>query len=437
MSKTNIVVSDDKRSLPDVQWINTPFSLLHYGKGFSLLQQRILTKVSEKIQDNIGQYYASGQYKGDRPSPLEVPTIQVSFSELGLSSGHYKQIIEAIRGIVNTSAEVLAMDETKEKKMIWATAFKKIELPVSEGSYVYEHTNKETNLVEIKTASRHQGTIFFDINPAFLDMSFGYINHPTQIAFDAKQKYAPLLYYLIKHLWIKGKRKVEIPFDELRDMLGTIKRDKEGNIIHDDFPLYSKFKQRVLDVAVEELKRMGELNQSDINVTYQSIYPGGKTEGRGNPKAVAFSPLLTKLGEFHNDPEKALAHMDIRNNDIPKATTTTRKRGRPRKNPLQTDNTPSLFDGVGEESITTAVILGDRVGEWKQLVQEYGDGPSSELLQRIVCEGTNDGAFSLVAASRDDVDAMSRAAVEDARLKSLLVRYVGRPFSTIKVGLSK
>lgn len=415
-----------------MQWINTPFSLLHYGKGFSLLQQRILTKVSEKIQDNIGQYYATGQYKGERPSPLEVPTIQVSFSELGLSSGHYKQIIEAIRGIVNTSAEVLAMDEeTKEKKMIWATAFKKIELPVSEGSYVYEHTNKETNLVEIKTASRHQGTIFFDINPAFLDMSFGYINHPTQIAFDAKQKYAPLLYYLIKHLWIKGKRKVEIPFDELRDMLGTIGRDENGNIIRDDFPLYSKFKQRVLDVAVAELKRMGELNQSDINVSYQSIYPGGKTEGRGNPKAVAFSPLLTKLGEFHNDPEKALAHMDVRNNDLPKAATTTRKRGRPRKNPLPADQTPGLFDGI-EDQPTVELIPGDRVGEWKQLIQEYGDGPLSQLLHQAECLGTIDGAFYLVMPDYQMKTKMVEASSDD-RLKSLLVKYIGRPFKTIQV----
>lgn len=341
-------IEQQPADLQSVEWINTPFAIAKFGKGFSLIQQQALIKVSEALQGYIRDFYNEKRnLSGENPLGLfrkevltELEPIRMYASDFGVPASHYAEVFEAFKVISQTQVKAPQYDEDGNYiKTDWYNVFSHFSMPETDKGYTY--TDKETG--EKTTVTRYEGWADFTINPnvaahAF-NMAGGYVNHPARIAMDSKLSYAPLLYFLIKHS-AGSKSKVRVPYSAVQEMLGTVVKDKKtGEVLSNSFPLFSKFKQRVLNKVQEEIKRMADVNQIDITFEYEPIYRGKVS--RGDPEYIEFTIQLSDLGKFHN----GLLQM-------PDGTP---RRGRPRK--AKVDDTPSLFDGVGEEPDYPTQIL--------------------------------------------------------------------------------
>lgn len=306
--------------LDSVEWMNTPFALVKSGveQGMvSLPEQKVLLKVSEILQSFISEFYAKGRDKsGEEPLSLftqkvisegGLPTIHMNAADLGETSSRYAEVFAAFKKLSTIQVKGPKFDENGQYLGDdWYNVFSHFYMPKSENGYRY--TDKDGNE---QTSDRYDGYADFTINPNVALYAFrmesGYVNHPKEIAFKAQQYYAPLVYFLLKH-HSSGKSKVTVPYSDVQDMTGTVTRDpKDRHIISNQFPLFSKFKQRVLEPAKVELERMGGKNLIDITFTYEPIYKGRVK--RGDPDAISFTVIQTDLGVYHTASKKKKAEM--------------------------------------------------------------------------------------------------------------------------------
>ena len=73
------------------------------------------------------------------------------------------------------------------------------------------------------------------------------------------------MYYFIRHKMLNFKKATaKVSVEEIRDYLGMIVRDFEGNIVKMQYPHYSRFKARVIDTALNDIKRVYEAGQIDF-----------------------------------------------------------------------------------------------------------------------------------------------------------------------------
>ena len=307
--------------LDSVEWMNTPFALVKSGveQGMlSLPEQKVLLKVSEILQSFISEFYAKGRDKsGEEPLSLftkkviaegGLPTIHMNAADLGETSSRYAEVFAAFQKLSTIQVKGPKYDKETGQYLgdDWFNVFSHFYMPKSKDGYTYVNKNGE----EITTA-RHDGFADFTINPNVALFAFrmesGYVNHPKEIAFKAQQYYAPLVYFLLKH-HSSGKSKVTVPYSDVQDITGVVKRDPEDrHVVSNQFPLFSKFKQRVLEPAKVELERMGGKNLIDITFTYEPIYKGRVK--RGDPDAISFTVIQTDLGVYHTASKKKKAEM--------------------------------------------------------------------------------------------------------------------------------
>lgn len=304
--------------LDSVEWMNTPYAMLKMGGegGYSLVEQRVLLKVSEALQTFIGDFYREGRDKSNE-KPLSLftekllseglPVIHMSAADFSLSSSNYAEVFQAFEKVSKLQVKGPKYDDKGNYLGDdFYNVFSHFFMPKNDNGYKY--TDKEG---QEQVVTRYKGYADFSINPNVAKYAFnmekGYVNHPKEISFKSQQLYAPLLYFLLKH-HAAGKSNVTVPYGEVQDMTGSVTRDPDDrHIISNAFPVFSKFKQRVLDPAKAELKRMGEKNLIDITFEYEAIYKG-KVK-RGDPDSITFTIEQTDLGIFHSSSKKKKAEM--------------------------------------------------------------------------------------------------------------------------------
>lgn len=420
--KTNVTL--EKARLMDARWINTPFAFAQLGRDFSLLQQHVMIKVSDHLQDYVTQFFRDKRnLLPDDPLSLfddvtlrEIPPLTIPYSEFGVDVNNRKVLYDAINEVIKCTMKGVVI-QNGEQRYAWINVFKQITTPITDVSDV-EYRNGSVELYINEALAKY----------AF-DMRRGYINHPSAIAQESTREYAPRLYFLVKHKLARGKKEATIKYTEVRKELGVDIIDKaiaqkDDVISRSLYPQFAKFCKYVLDPACEDINRMAGLNLLDITIKYEPIYSKGMT--RGNPDSIRFVVELSSLGEYHKNPKKAAEHIDTKPSlQSPVAPTASRKRGRPRKQQPE-DNTPSLFDTPDAQPI----IVNDRVGEWQQLVGEYGTDGIGNILSAAEYLGTCEGKFAIRTSSLDDCNKITNAVVNDSKFRELLTKYE----PNIKVG---
>lgn len=417
-------------ALSDTKWINTPFAYARLARDLTLLQQNVLLKVSDQLQDYITQFFQDNRnLLPDDPNSLftpeatmSLPKLELRLSDFGIDKSRYGEVHKAASAVSDLRIKAPNIqDDGSVNGYKMFPVFDEIEVPKT------DETAPDDEKYNYRT-----GVIHASINPKVaayaFNMRLGYINHPAEIAADANQVYSTRVYFVIKHYLQKNKMSVTIPYDKLREDLGMIVIDPEtgdtvdhetGEPLTELYPQFSRFCTNVLDKAQEDINRMAELNLIDITFTYIPIYKG--RQNRGDPESIQFDIEYTELGRYHKLPRSARPSVTKA-----AATAETRRRGRPRKQTSEDNQQTIMFD-------EPQLIPGNRVGEWQKLVADYADGPSAELLSLATCLGTLDDAFALEVPSRQHVDQLTQAAIADTRLKELLVQSVGRSFKTIQV----
>lgn len=292
----------EKKRQIATRYINTPFAYTRLQKGLTLLQQQIMLRVSAHLQGYIKSFFESRDlfYSAERPKPImtrealaALPPLRINLSEIGISSGTYSRIKEALERVLSVTITVDNFDEDGKpcKRVIFL--FSNFEIPITDnGTAVKMRVDEASGRLEDVRVDRLRGYVDIHLNkdavyPMF-DMAQGYVTHPENIARLGRVDNMPLMYYLIRHKMQNFKlQKVKITTDEIREYLGMIKRDPIDDVVLKvQYAQYSRLREKVIKPALNDIKRAYEVEQIDFYFDFKEVRQQGRV--RGEPSYLEF-----------------------------------------------------------------------------------------------------------------------------------------------------
>ena len=266
-----------------------------------------MVKVVEHLQVYIGKYFKNPalQSSNEDPKPMmtredrdNLPPVRIELSELGVSSSSYSRVREALKEVLNVQIEKNTFDDEGKPVKRLIQIFSKIDTPVTDkGTQVRMKLGEGDELTDVQV-DRTRGYIDIYLNTDMVfemfDMNLGYVSHPEDIARIGKVDNMPLIYYLVRHKMNNFKySKAEITPFEIRDYLGLVKRDADGNVTDIKYPRYSMLKTRIIKTALDDIKRVCDAGQIDFYFDIKKeVRPRGKT--RGEPSYIEFVKVAEK-----------------------------------------------------------------------------------------------------------------------------------------------
>lgn len=364
---------EDKKNIPQ-QYIRTPFAYTKLSKNLSLLQQSMLNKVSEHLQDYIRKFFGSDLRKNTAiPRPLfsdaekknGMPIFSVSYAELGVSINNYGVASAAVNEVLALKLEIPGVDKNGNPAMVKYNIF-----------------------TQANMSSDESNGVTFQLNTAVVDyvfdMSQGYVRHPADIARIGQVERMPMMYYLLfkkSESW--KKREIQLTVFDIKDYLGMrskvkVEDENEGEAkgekkragrpsltteyIKEAYPKFSQFRKLVLDTSINDINRLKHEGLLDVCISYEPVYNGKRKVG--NPAFIRFN-IYDTIEEMQKatNPEAYQA---------------------------------SLFAKQEEAKKQQAPVIEDYPGkyaeEWSQFLQQY-DGYFKPWLVRARHYGANASGF--------------------------------------------
>lgn len=306
-----------KSNIPaDVRWINTPFVYTTKFAGLNLLQQDVLVRVSDHIQEYVTRYFEENRHLGKEiPRPLFSKTdfedgmepVCIQLSDLGVDAGHYERLEKAIAEALSIQFRGPYVDPiTGEKSLRWQNVFIDAKFPLTDNGFNYKSKKSGEMVESVKKKGYVEFRINKDIADYAFDMSKGYINHPNIIARISKTDYTPTFYSLLKNKCFDKEGNlvpVRLTVENIKDALHIYSfvevEDPDTKVKQSvkeyQYPKYSQFKKGVLMRIQQDLDTLGANNQIDYTFTFTEIRKQGKTTG--DPLFVDFMMVKTLLGE--------------------------------------------------------------------------------------------------------------------------------------------
>ena len=378
---------EEEKYLPQ-QYISTPFAYTKFSKNLSLLQQSVLTKVSEHLQSYVRHFFGSELRNDPKvPRPLfseaekhnGMPEFIMSYAELGVDIANYNVARAAVQEVLNLTVDAPGEDDDGKASV---KAFN-----------IFTHAN----------ISFEGGTgVSFRLNPEVVDyvfdMSQGYVRHPADIARIGQIERMPMMYYYLHKKSEHWKnRLVRLTVLEIKTYLGMLGKitegtdersgrpRKDGKEKKEAYPKFSQFKKNVIETSINDINRLCKDGMLDVCVSYEPIYNGKRKVG--NPAYIEFT-----IYDTIRQMQQALAKKQ------------------------QAQEPASLFDAE--------VKPGEK--EWQQLV-EMLDGDISAELQKLVFL-SYDGNKILVKATSEQRQRIENYMTDDvvARIRDLLKRAFGK-----------
>lgn len=345
------------------QYISTPFAYTKFSKNLSLLQQTVLTKVSEHLQGYVRHFFGSDLRKAPKvPRPLfseaeknnGMPEFVMSYAELGVDIANYNVARAAVHEVLNLTVDAPSEDSDGKASV---KAFN-----------IFTHAN----------ISFEGGTgVSFRLNPEVVDyvfdMSQGYVRHPADIARIGQIERMPMMYYYLhkksEHWKHRVVRLTVLDIKTYLGMLGKIiegtdersgRPRKGGKEKKEAYPKFSQFKKNVIETSINDINRLRKDGLLDVCVSYEPIYNGKRKVG--NPAYIEFT-----IYDTIDQMQQALARK-------------------------QNAQEPASLFAAAEE-----VKPGEK--EWRQLVGML-DGDIGEELRKVAFVSYN-GKTVLLRASRE------------------------------------
>ena len=280
---------EKEKHLPQ-QYISTPFAYTKFSKNLSLLQQSVLTKVSEHLQSYVRHFFGSELRKDPKvPRPLfseaekhnGMPEFIMSYAELGVDISNYNVARAAVQEVLNLTVDAPSEDGDGKASV---KAFN-----------IFTHAN----------ISFEGGTgVSFRLNPEVVDyvfdMSQGYVRHPADIARIGQIERMPMMYYYLHKKSEHWKyRVVNLKVLEIKTYLGMIGKitegtdersgrpRKDGQEKKEAYPKFSQFKKNVIETSINDINRLRKDGMLDVCVSYEPIYNGKRKVG--NPAYIEFT----------------------------------------------------------------------------------------------------------------------------------------------------
>ena len=286
-----------EKQLPQ-QYISTPFAYTKFSKNLSLLQQMVLTKVSEHLQGYVRHFFGSDLRKAPQvPRPLfseaeksnGMPEFVMSYAELGVDIANYNVARAAVQEVLNLTVDAPSEDSDGKASV---KAFN-----------IFSHAN----------ISFEGGTgVSFRLNPEVVDyvfdMSQGYVRHPADIARIGQIERMPMMYYYLHKKSEHWKhRVVRLTVLEIKTYLGMLGKitegtdersgrpRKDGKEKKEAYPKFSQFKKNVIETSINDINRLRKDGLLDVCVSYEPIYNGKRKVG--NPAYIEFT-IYDTIGQM-------------------------------------------------------------------------------------------------------------------------------------------
>lgn len=286
-----------EKQLPQ-QYISTPFAYTKFSKNLSLLQQMVLTKVSEHLQGYVRHFFGSDLRKAPKvPRPLfseaeksnGMPEFVMSYAELGVDIANYNVARAAVQEVLNLTVDAPSEDSDGKASV---KAFN-----------IFSHAN----------ISFEGGTgVSFRLNPEVVDyvfdMSQGYVRHPADIARIGQIERMPMMYYYLHKKSEHWKhRVVRLTVLEIKTYLGMLGKitegtdersgrpRKDGKEKKEAYPKFSQFKKNVIETSINDINRLRKDGLLDVCVSYEPIYNGKRKVG--NPAYIEFT-IYDTIGQM-------------------------------------------------------------------------------------------------------------------------------------------
>ena len=289
-----LIKSDNSiiRELRDQKWIYNPKVYAQVAGDFSLMHQRVLMGVLEKLQDRIIHSASEHQKNQQLWLPLFAPEetdtsvdFEIEARDLGVTPAHYQELAQALTDLVSMK---IGYPKKKGNKTVYvvATLFSRIEMPTSANGW-------RTGKIRVKMDKEN-------VND-FLSMDRGYTDHIARIAQFSKKQRTPRIYIYLSTFKYKGRNEVEYP--ELCEFLGiddatyvANHKAEKPDVKPSDNPFhkFSKVKKLILDPSKAEMDKFSEERKIDFSFTYEPLYKDGRK--KGNPTHIGFVIVPGALG---------------------------------------------------------------------------------------------------------------------------------------------
>lgn len=308
-----------------IGWTHTPFSYIRLIRKYSSLQQRLLLKVSDHIQGYMRDFFASPEAKSCKnPLPLlteiqkekGIEKVIVGYGELGVAPYNFNNAREELKKVLTLQVEHMV---------------------IKNGKIGSVNTNVFTRTESFMGDNFATLQINMEIVDDIFNMREGYVTHPSDIALLTKLAKMPMLYFLVKRgtkNW--HKKSVRFNLHELKDGLGLIEYDTDGNVEKEKYERFPSFKKRIIEPSLKELDRLWEKGKIEKSFTVEYDYCGRKE--MGEPTYIIF--------HVKKESEKTIVI-----NDAPPVEETTKKLPEPTQTELQfSDEEPQYFTPYKERA---------------------------------------------------------------------------------------
>lgn len=475
------------------KYINTPFAYTRTQKGLTLLQQNIMVRVSAHLQNYFNKFFRTPSLVNSKDDPKPVMTeedrknlqpVRIRLSELGVSSGTYSRVKKALQEILGVTIEFDALSKDGKPIRRVMLLFSEIDIPITDRGTVVRMRigDDRCDLSDVKV-DRLRGYVDIHLNKdsvlAMFDMNQGYVSHPENIARIGEVPNMPLMYYFIRHKMRNfDLSTARATLLELRDYLGMVVRDVDGNIVKVSYDKYSKFKSRIIKAALDDIKRVCDNGQIDFYFEMKEVRAKGKKTGdpeylvfrkvankeaaKPNYRHASEKRLLSKLmksyptldgekvrgllksvsdekwDEFKNYAYKKLpkaveqphrwngTHEDYVLFLLEKSIGHKSTEGGKRVEPQQQSFVFDVYEHVDNSSEQKDVYTSDYIDEWREVLKQY-DGVLSDVLGRGRVLGKGSNGWLVIEFGKDDADLLN-ASDEWTAIREKFKKKIGRKY---------
>lgn len=311
--KTETEVISPENVTINNKWLYNPVAYSQMSGDFTMLQQRILAGILEKMQEKVlrsindkkeGQLFPS--LFSEEEMRGTATEIDIDASYFGITPEHYPYLEEALKDLANIRIGFPKAEKDKLNYVI-APLFARLEIPMGE----------KRRMGKVKVVMLNKNL------QDFFSMDKGYTEYLARITRISKKVRTPRIYIFLSSFQDRGHKKVL--YEDFCRFLGiddeTARADrlnkinqllKDGKITkreanvrlealakwENPFKKFNKVKSQILEPAKIELDTFSDNDEIDITFMYEPLYEN--VSKRGNPSHILFTIIKKRLALEHD-----------------------------------------------------------------------------------------------------------------------------------------